>query len=355
MDHESSAHFSMSVTSNTIQKETQLPLETATFIPDLVTSNPAHSDGLNQTDAHLRLIKSTIKNTFPNFTDAALQSTQAQLDAGAAVATTGAAVLAEAGAFFKTNTTDGITNPAAGEIDLEVDGTAAVKVVNNSGAITATVEGALNTTGPISGPGITPIGGMIMWLDTNLPTTGGAWCWANGGVLSRTQAGAGLELFQEWSRNGGNPLRFGAGDGSTTFNVINMNETVPIGASGMGGAASRGLVTASGSSNVGSAFGEQSHTLVPGEIPTITGVNTNTQNYSLNSGETNQFLVPSSNTTTGGGSFGAAGSGENDNIGVSGFIQITPNTLAFQSTNTGGGAHNNLQPSTVVNFIIRIA
>jgi microcystin-dependent protein len=42
-----------------------LPLETATFIPDLVASNPAASDPLSNADDHMRLIKLVLKNTFP--------------------------------------------------------------------------------------------------------------------------------------------------------------------------------------------------------------------------------------------------------------------------------------------------
>jgi hypothetical protein len=45
-----------------------VPLETATYISDLVTSNPAASDPLSGADDHIRLIKATIKATFPNFT-----------------------------------------------------------------------------------------------------------------------------------------------------------------------------------------------------------------------------------------------------------------------------------------------
>lgn len=40
-----------------------MPLETATNVSDLNASNPAHSDGLNQADAHLRLIKAALKST----------------------------------------------------------------------------------------------------------------------------------------------------------------------------------------------------------------------------------------------------------------------------------------------------
>lgn len=57
-----------------------MPLETGTYVSDLNASNPAHTDGLNNADGHMRLIKSTLKNTFPNFTGAPLNATQVQLD-----------------------------------------------------------------------------------------------------------------------------------------------------------------------------------------------------------------------------------------------------------------------------------
>jgi len=65
-----------------------MPLETATYISQLTSTNPAHSDGLNQADAHLRLIKSVLQAQFPNFTAAVLNSTQAQLDAAVAAVVT---------------------------------------------------------------------------------------------------------------------------------------------------------------------------------------------------------------------------------------------------------------------------
>lgn len=54
-------------------------LETATFINGLVESNPTSSDSANQGDNHLRLIKTVLKNTFPNLTGA-VTATQAQLN-----------------------------------------------------------------------------------------------------------------------------------------------------------------------------------------------------------------------------------------------------------------------------------
>lgn len=47
-----------------------MALETGTYISDLVTTNPVGTDTLDKADDHLRLIKSTVKATFPNITGA---------------------------------------------------------------------------------------------------------------------------------------------------------------------------------------------------------------------------------------------------------------------------------------------
>ena len=56
-----------------------MPLETGTYISDLNPSNPLGSDPLAFSDDHLRLIKSTLKNTFPNVTGA-VTKTHAQIN-----------------------------------------------------------------------------------------------------------------------------------------------------------------------------------------------------------------------------------------------------------------------------------
>ncbi len=45
-------------------------LETSTYIDGLIVTNPTGSDNSSTADDHMRLIKSTIKNTFPNITGA---------------------------------------------------------------------------------------------------------------------------------------------------------------------------------------------------------------------------------------------------------------------------------------------
>lgn len=56
-----------------------MALENATYISDLNASNPLSTDAVSQADDHLRLIKNTIKNTFPNVTGP-VTKTQAQIN-----------------------------------------------------------------------------------------------------------------------------------------------------------------------------------------------------------------------------------------------------------------------------------
>lgn len=99
-----------------------MPVETATFLSDLNPSNPAHTDQLNQDDAHMRLVKTTLKNTFPNFTAAALQASQAELDA---VAHTGQVAAQDGGSgtpsiTFKNDATAGFRKGSrAGQVQIE--------------------------------------------------------------------------------------------------------------------------------------------------------------------------------------------------------------------------------------------
>ena len=57
-----------------------MALESGTYINSLVATNPVATDGLAQADDHMRLIKATIKATFPNGTGA-ITSTHTELNA----------------------------------------------------------------------------------------------------------------------------------------------------------------------------------------------------------------------------------------------------------------------------------
>ena len=53
-----------------------MALETSTYIDGLVATNPASVDPLAQADDHLRLLKSTVKATFPSITGAVTATQQ---------------------------------------------------------------------------------------------------------------------------------------------------------------------------------------------------------------------------------------------------------------------------------------
>jgi microcystin-dependent protein len=311
-----------------------VPLETATYTSQLVSSNPAHSDGLNNADAHMRLIKGTIQATFPNFTAAALASTQAQLDSAAtAVNTNGVTILADAGVNFKTNTTDGLRNPAAGTVNVSSGGVTAASFTASASTVAGTlgVTGLLTGTAGFSGPGAIPIGTPLMWLTDTLPTGFGTWYWANGAAISRTVYATLFALIG---------TTYGAGDGSTTFSLPNWQEVALVGKSTMGGVASPGLLPsiASGIKTVlGKLFGNDTTTLATANLPPYTPAGTvaitqiNSGGFNVGGGST-QLLAPPGN----------------------GSLYINSGT--FTGTAQGGTstAFSNLPPMQTVNFIIRL-
>jgi microcystin-dependent protein len=334
-----------------------MPLETATFIPDLVTSNPAHTDGLNAADAHLRLIKSAVKATLPNFTSSALASTQAQLDAAVA-ATTGTAVsqfpLGSAALPGITPVGDpntGIYSPGADQLSFAVGGAQALSIGADKSVACA---GALGTVGGIACAGtmgasaytggtgqLVPTGTPLMWLTDTAPT---GFLMANGQLVSRTTFAALFALFG---------AVFGAGDGSTTFGMPDMRDVAPIGKSTMGGTSARGLISHLTTTTVGAVVGEEQHTLSAAEMPS----------------HTHAALVVDPGHTHGVPTYGPSGS--NGNFITGSAFNGSPNTETSNAATTGitlqdglghtnvtqpagsGTAHNNVQPSMVVNYIIK--
>src|SRR3990172_5904442 len=56
-----------------------MALETGTYISDLTVTNPTATDPRSEGDDHIRLLKTTIKNTFPNV-NAAVTPTDEELN-----------------------------------------------------------------------------------------------------------------------------------------------------------------------------------------------------------------------------------------------------------------------------------
>ena len=103
-----------------------MALETGTHISDLNAANPVSTDGLAQADDHLRLIKSTIKASFPNISGA-MNATQAELNVLDGITATTAEL----------NILDGVTSTAA-EINILDGVTSTTAELNILDGVTAT-------------------------------------------------------------------------------------------------------------------------------------------------------------------------------------------------------------------------
>ena len=224
-------------------------------------------------------------------------------------------------------------------------------------------QGATGPQGPQGIQGVAMSGTIAMWGTAAAP---GGWLLCQGQAVSRTQYSA---LFSIISTT------FGAGDGSSTFNLPDMRDCFPVGASTTKALASAG--------------GEATHLLVTAEMP----VHNHTATSTGSQGDHTHGIPASGNHTHtdsghthtysmigGSGPWALAGGGQSvvnfttstgyaslsysGNIGPTGTYYasqttvgssgIPPVSVSTSIANTGGGtAHNNLPPYKALNFIIK--
>jgi hypothetical protein len=105
-------------------------LETGTYLDALVPTNPASTDGLSQADDHLRLIKSTLTNTFPNITGA-VNASHTELNA----------IVGLTSSTDDLNVLDGITATTA--------------MLNHTDGVTSNIQTQMDTKAPLASPTFT--------------------------------------------------------------------------------------------------------------------------------------------------------------------------------------------------------
>lgn len=152
---------------------------------------------------------------------------------------------------------------------------------------------------------------------------------------------------------------YGAGDGSTTFNLPDLRGRVTACTDNMGGSDSARLASGSLAGvrfSLGGAGGESGHTLAASEIPSITSISAGVS-VSVTSSRTDIVVCDQDTSTPGlnaGGNFIRAWStaANQSRTGISSTgVTATINT---SSNNTGGGSHNIMQPTILCNRIMRI-
>jgi microcystin-dependent protein len=237
--------------------------------------------------------------------------------------------------------------PQGQTMALYSDGTNIVPDGNAVGG-NLTVNGNLTPTGTVNAGTDVQVNGVSVQLPSGimLPFAGPTsavptgWLYCDGSAVSRTTYAT---LF------GVIGTTFGSGDGSTTFNLPDTRGRVVA-----GNDSATGRLNASGqftNASPGATGGEAAHTLAVGEMPSHAHT-ASTSVSVIDPGHSHVYSNSGVSSAAGGpGTPIATPGGANSTNAALTSITATASTAL---TNTGGGgAHNTVQPTLVVNYIIK--
>ncbi|WGR67838.1 MULTISPECIES: tail fiber protein [unclassified Bradyrhizobium] len=222
---------------------------------------------------------------------------------------------------------------AAGHL---VQGTPYVAIYNNG-------DGVFYLQGFYGNPYNTPIGGVLPYTGTSAPNS--SFVLPYGQAISRTTYSTYFGIVG---------TTYGGGDGSTTFNIIDLRGRVVAGKDDMGGVAANRL-TAAGAvtgTTLGYAGGAELHTLSASQLPTINSSGTASVTSTEDKIPSNTVQLGTV-TAVGGAQWGIVGPSNGSQPATIGLIHST-GTATVASTNTAGGSHNNVQPTIILNYLLRI-
>ena len=256
-----------------------MPVETATYVSQLVATNPAGNDDLGQGDDHHRLIKTVLQNSFLNMDEA---------------------------------------------VDVP--------------ALKALV-----------GPGL-PVGMIVDYAGASAPSR---WLLCYGQAISRTTY---ADLFAILGTT------YGTGDGSTTFNLPDLRGRVVAGQDDMGGVSADRLTNQTGGVDgdvLGAVGGAETHTITLAQMPAhdhgaVTGSNGAHSHFVVKDASGTAALT-ASNYLVDFADYGTnqdytlAGGVTAADVGLTSAAAAHTHSVTSQGSGT---AHNNVQPTIVLNKII---
>lgn len=241
---------------------------------------------------------------------------------------------------FASDADSGMYRIGADNIGIAVGGVKIVDVASTG----ATVAGAIDATVIKQGSyRLVPAGVLAPYAGASAPD---GWLLCYGQAVSRTTY---ADLFTAISTT------YGAGDSSTTFNLPDLRGRVVAGQDDMGGSSANRLTGQTGGldgDTLGATGGTETHTLSLTEAPAHDhgGVTGTTKPDLVLTGVGGGANVPTTpNTSLNGGSTVVQLNGQS--AGASD-IGVSTHTHTITSAG-GGGAHNNVQPTIVLNYIIK--
>jgi microcystin-dependent protein len=230
------------------------------------------------------------------------------------------------GLAFTNETNTGFNRAGAGIIGIDILGTQ-VATINSTGVL-----------------GTIPIGMILDFAGNNIPAL---WYACGGQAISRTTYAL---LFAEIG------TIYGAGDGSTTFNIPDLRGITAAGINNIGTGDSGRLTSTYFGNNpdvLGAIGGLQSQTLTVAQIPTGITSSGGGVAVSVSSGSGTATINVEGINVTGGpvNVYAPGGSPSTVPVSITSGAGVTAG-LNVVSNNTSGAAHTIIQPTMVLNKII---